>query len=922
MLGKKNKRDTQDVKVMRIRDWKGLLANEPRKTKYTLFALLLLFSTGMTFMQLGFIGLGQDGAYLCYVFGLLAPITACSLLLGKGAGTLYGILNGIVLLVHARIQPLDFFERYFVSFLNAVVLYAFAGFLLGLLLAIALRKNPHGFRRGIRFLFVSFFVACLVTVAFMINATFDNLWTLTHDPTVSAIVTNSADSTVFAATVKEASNDWLLAMRHMGGSDIQVFADFLLMFAVMVLTDHLVNRYMERRTYESIRASFGTRLFVTVSVVYVVVQAGIFVVSTRFEETSAAENMDQEIDFILYQLEANRDHALNIVELPEFETFSGETISNTLESDSSEHLIHGYNEDDGTVLVFTGGYLTYTSSDAYDDVLDCTTAEIFGERNAQRLDEISESGEMLTMLYGMQSTTQMSEDSADEDTQGSYAGELGYMCAGKKDNFMVLMSMPSSLVFFHRSVTVRWGSLLALSLAIAAYIAAAHLLRKVVVTPIDRTNSSLAKITAGNLDVLVSEVESVEFASLSLGINTTVDSLKGLIDEAERRMERDLATAKAIQESALPRTFPPFPEVDAFDIYASMDAAKEVGGDFYDFFLIDDHTLGFLIADVSGKGIPGALFMMAAKTEIENYLSTGMGPAEAIASANHRLCANNDAGMFVTVWAATLDWDTGLLTYVNAGHNFPLLRHGHDGDWEWLKKKCGLFLGTFETAKYRQETLTLSAGDELLLYTDGVNEAFSVDDEEFGNDRLESFLRRHAYLDPKSLVKRLRAEVAAWAEGAEQSDDITILALEYGAAPEATGSITLPATLDNLDKAMNLVCAELERRLCPASVLRKVEVAFEELFVNVCRYAYAEEPEPGEVTVSYVYSGNPRSITVELRDQGMPFDPLTRKDPTKPTTIQEAKIGGLGIFMVKKSMDEVTYRHDGDSNVVAFRKDW
>ena len=217
------------------------------------------------------------------------------------------------------------------------------------------------------------------------------------------------------------------------------------------------------------------------------------------------------------------------------------------------------------------------------------------------------------------------------------------------------------------------------------------------------------------------------------------------------------------------------------DLFASMDAARDVGGDFYDYFELDDHTVAFLIADVSGKGIPGALFMMAAKAEIQNYLSTGMGLANAIGAANKYLCDNNEAGMFVTVWAATLNWHTGLLTYVNAGHNFPLLRHGQGGSWEWLKQKCGLFLGTFDTAKYREMTITLEPGDELVLYTDGVNEAFNIYEEEYGNDRLEAFLTSHANERPQELAEGLRANVAAWAQGAEQSDDITILVLEYDA---------------------------------------------------------------------------------------------------------------------------------------------
>ena len=198
----------------------------------------------------------------------------------------------------------------------------------------------------------------------------------------------------------------------------------------------------------------------------------------------------------------------------------------------------------------------------------------------------------------------------------------------------------------------------------------------------------------------------MEFAHLSGGINATVDALKESIEEAETRIDRELTTAKAIQENALPSTFPPFPEIDRFDIYASMNPAREVGGDFYDFFLIDDHTLGFLVADVSGKGIPAALFMMAAKTEVGNYMASGMDLAQAVQSANYHLCQGNDAGMFVTVWAATLDYETGELTYVNAGHNPPLLRH--DGQWSWLRKRSGLFVGTFETAKYRTYTLQLT----------------------------------------------------------------------------------------------------------------------------------------------------------------------------------------------------------------------
>ena len=451
---------------------------------------------------------------------------------------------------------------------------------------------------------------------------------------------------------------------------------------------------------------------------------------------------------------------------------------------------------------------------------------------------------------------------------------------------------------------------------------ATNLLDSVVVDGFKRTNAGLKRITSGELNERIDEHQTVEFDSLSDGINATVDALKGWINEAETRMERELSTAKAIQESALPRTFPPFPEIDAFDIYASMNAAKEVGGDFYDFFLVDERTLGFLIADVSGKGVPASLFMMTAKTQIENYMCAGMSLRDAIKTANYHLCIGNDAGMFVTVWAATLDYNTGELTYVNAGHNFPLLRH--NGQWEWLKKKCGLFLGTFEMAKYRQETITLAPGDELILYTDGVNEAFNVNEEEYGNERLEDFLASHTNMRPRALVNALRADVAKWSEGAEQYDDITMLCLEYGVAPEVSATITVTAEREQLNQVRRFINTELGGRLCPIGIQNKIDIALEELFVNVCNYAYANQTEPGSVEISYVYTPNPSSLTVQIVDTGIPFDPIAYDEHNRydVRTADEIKVGGLGILMTRKSVDDFSYLRDGNKNVVVFKKSW
>ncbi|MBP3884568.1 MAG: SpoIIE family protein phosphatase [Olsenella sp.] len=883
----------------RIRDWKGLLGDADLRMRALTFLSILVVSTSMTFMQLGFVGVGTDGNYICYVMSLLGPISVCALLLGKGWGFLEGLLSGIVLFFHAYLQPLDIIERYFVTPLNSIVLYSVAGFVIGLFFAVALRNDPARKRSAVYAALVGLLSSTLVSLAFIVNFLVDMV-------AIAVVISNGREPVI--------PQNLVMAAAGLGKGDVQLLLDALLMTALSCVTIYAVSWYREVRGHVSVRTTFRVRLFVVVLLIFMVVEAAGYSAITMQSEAYANDHMKREVEYLCDQLEARAARIEGVGKIPEMEGLSESSRAELLRTTDLENVLKGFDLDDGTVVLFSDGKVVLSDNPAYAE--GDTVTELFGAIDENILEEMSQTGEMRQMLYDVHSFRELMsrEDGAESTSQ------LGYMKVGKSSGMYVMMAMPSSMVFATRSVTMLWTTISMAVVLLSVYVLAARLLNRVVVQPIDQTNGSLAKITEGNLDESVEVRDNVEFASLSDGINQTVGALKGWIAEAETRMERELATAKAIQASALPRTFPPFPEIDRFDIFASMDAAKEVGGDFFDFFLIDEHTLGFLIADVSGKGVPGALFMMAAKTEINNYMSTGMELAQAIASANAQLCANNDAGMFVTVWAATLDYESGELTYVNAGHNPPLLRH--EGEWEWLKEKGGLFLGTFDTAKYKQTRLVLEEGDELLLYTDGVNEAFSPTEEEYGNDRLEAFLADHAHMHPRDLVRSLRADVSRWADGAEQSDDVTMLALEYGVAPEVTGSITLPAVLENLGKANDLVVTELDRRLCPADVKGRVEIALEELFVNVCRYAYADREQAGSVRVSYVYTANPSAITIELCDQGVPFNPLTREDPTMPGSIQEAKIGGLGIYMVKKSMDDFSYVYDGESNIVAFRKEW
>ena len=485
-----------------------------------------------------------------------------------------------------------------------------------------------------------------------------------------------------------------------------------------------------------------------------------------------------------------------------------------------------------------------------------------------------------------------------------------------------LESISLATVFRARTATLMYNGVFMLVMLIVVFIATRLLLRRIVVEPIHRTNDTLGRITEGELSQRVNERYVNEFDELSTGINNTVTALRDMMDEVAHRNARDLMAAKAIQESALPREFPPFPEIEHFDIYASMKTAKEVGGDFYDFFLLDGEKLAFLIADVSGKGIPAALFMMASKTQLRSYLESGLPVDEAVNAANHKLCIGNEEGMFVTCWVGVLDYRSGLVEFVNAGHNPPLMHHGDE--WAWMREVSGMPLGLFDGVPYDRFTCQLAPEDVLYLYTDGVTEAISSERAFFGEERLMETLDRYVGMNARSVSVGVRRAITDFTLDAEQSDDITMLSLRYGVPPEKRAIMVLPADVHQLIHVQNFIHEELRRRGAPKSVYGPLDIAAEELFVNVCHYAYpdATSDDPGEVRIEFEYEASPPALTVTIADDGVPYDPLAYPEAQTPDDIAAVPIGGLGILMARRSVDEMAYEHVEGSNVLTFRKGW
>ena len=275
-----------------------------------------------------------------------------------------------------------------------------------------------------------------------------------------------------------------------------------------------------------------------------------------------------------------------------------------------------------------------------------------------------------------------------------------------------------------------------------------------------------------------------EIGVLAVSIDRMEESIVKYVEDltkatAEKeRLSTELNLAAKIQASMLPSVFPPFPDITEFDIYASMDPAKEVGGDFYDFFLVDDDHLCLVMADVSGKGVPAALFMMASKIVLANFAKMGKTPSEILTAANDTICSSNREDMFVTVWLGILEISTGRLTAANAGHEYPVFMEP-DGKFELYKDKHGFVIGGMAGQKYKEYTIDMKPGSKLFVYTDGVPEATDSENHLFGNERMAAALNEKPKGSPQEIIKNVRSSVDAFVKDAEQFDDLTMLCLEY-----------------------------------------------------------------------------------------------------------------------------------------------
>lgn len=418
-----------------------------------------------------------------------------------------------------------------------------------------------------------------------------------------------------------------------------------------------------------------------------------------------------------------------------------------------------------------------------------------------------------------------------------------------------------------------------------------------------------------------------EIAQLTQAFATMRDELKSYIvnlqetTSAKEKIESELKVAHSIQMGMLPRGFV---TPANWDLFAALDPAKAVGGDLYDFFYLDPDHLCIAIGDVAGKGVPASLFMMVTRTLLRAKLLPGSSISQVIGDINNELCRDNPNQMFVTFFAGIVNLKTGIMQFCNAGHNYPYVL-SPDGTLEQIKVRNGIPLGVFEHVDYTASTYAFTPREILILTTDGITDALNSSNDFFGEAKLAAALTNFARKNTRVLTEMLIGELKRFSQGAEQADDITILALQYkeqaGVLVEASDSESMQIANDIAE--LPGIAAKIEelseRWSLPPKTAMELNLAVEELFSNVVFYAFDDQARH-VISLTFILGSNGK-LVIKLEDDGKPFN-LLEQDHGRllDMELEERPVGGLGIHFIRKVMDNVEYQREGNRNIVILTK--
>lgn len=457
----------------------------------------------------------------------------------------------------------------------------------------------------------------------------------------------------------------------------------------------------------------------------------------------------------------------------------------------------------------------------------------------------------------------------------------------------------------------------------------AFLIARTVTSPIRALCRAAEQLAGGNFTATLPEERRRDeigrlinsFEQMRFDLRTYIDELTTTTAEKEK-IASELSIAREIQHSILPKLFPPFPQRTGLDIFATLTSARAVGGDLYDFALLDDQRLYVCIGDVSDKGVPASLFMAVGKTLLKSTIQTIPDPARALFHVNNEMAQGNDSCMFITLFCGIFDLTTRELVYANAGHNPPLVL-GEEGV-EMLEFASAPPLAAMPDAEFSNQSLFLPQGARLFLYTDGVTEAMNPELELFGEERLLELLRYSSAKNAEGIIDLVQKALERFTAGADQSDDITMLCLAYAPHNKAEDMANSPASLLVLQNKRSELARmvewleDLARQLnWPEALVTQLNLILEEWLVNVMSYAY---PDKDLHQIELRLWQNTEQIHIQIRDDGMPFDPTAAAEPALDLPLEERSIGGLGLHFIRTHLDEFSYVRAEGHNIVTMVK--
>jgi len=443
--------------------------------------------------------------------------------------------------------------------------------------------------------------------------------------------------------------------------------------------------------------------------------------------------------------------------------------------------------------------------------------------------------------------------------------------------------------------------------------------------PIQILADTTRDIGTGKLDFDLSAIRTKdEVGKLAESFVYMRESLKKYIKEltettaVKERMQSELRIAHDIQMGIIPKIFPPFPDKPEFDIYGILSPAKEVGGDFYDFFFMDSDRLCFVVGDVSDKGVPASLLMAVTKTMIKTMSKDASTPDQILDMVNKEIAHDNDSSMFITIFCGILNIKTGEIMYSNGGHTLPLVvQSGYK--IEFLKGDSGIAVGATEKAVYKTNKILLGPKDIICVYTDGITEALSKNQELFGENRLKEEMCAVRQMPLKAIILDIQRKVNEFSDGMPQADDITLLAIQYLGGIKKTEEtvIALKNSVSEVPRLAEAVRGLLKSRNISEKIINEINLSLEEILANIIGYAYADKNEH-KITVSLSISGS--EFTAKIVDDGKPFNPLSAPQPDINASVKERKVGGVGLYFVRKLMDKIEYKRSDGKNVLILKK--